>query len=154
MGSTQDIFYFFQISHSCRFVLSTDFKENYWYQIRMPIRTPPPLPPKNRREKSLETVFRYDKVTIGFQKYSWKCVIDPLITLEIQLNFLIWEMWEPWIYELLWLYTNCISVENTTIFNSDRWCGNHYKIGPMLTAWNESLDWNVKNTESKLTAYL
>ncbi len=25
----------------------------------------------------------------------WKCAIDPLITLEIPLNFLIWDVWEP-----------------------------------------------------------
>ncbi len=38
----------------------------------------------------------YNKVTTVFQKYPWKCAVDPLITLEIPLNFFIWHVWEPW----------------------------------------------------------
>ncbi len=31
----------------------------------------------------------------SFPKILWKCAVDPLITLEIPLNFLIWDVWEP-----------------------------------------------------------
>ncbi len=50
----------------------------------------------NKCEKLLEILFTYSKVTTVFQKYPWNCAVDPLITLEISLNFLIWDVWEPW----------------------------------------------------------
>ncbi len=40
-------------------------------------------------------LFTFYKITTVFQKYPWKYAIDPLITLEIPLNFLIWDVWEP-----------------------------------------------------------
>ncbi len=45
--------------------------------------------------KLLEILLAYNKVTTVFQKYPWKCAVDPLITFEIHLNFLILDVWEP-----------------------------------------------------------
>ncbi len=68
---------------------SSIFKENYWYLLKMLHR---PQKYWNKWEKLLEILFKYTKV---FQKYPWKCTVDRLITLEIPLNFLIWDVWEP-----------------------------------------------------------
>ncbi len=58
-------------------------------------------PSWNKWQKLLEILFTYNKVTTVFQKYPWKCAVDPLITLDIPLNLLIWGVWEPWIYNIL-----------------------------------------------------
>ncbi len=42
----------------------------------------------------LEILFTYNQI---FKKYPWKCAVEPLITLEIPMNFLIWDVWEPWL---------------------------------------------------------
>ncbi len=54
----------------------------------------------NKWEKLLEIVFTYNKVIKVFQKDPWKCAVDSLITLEIPLNFPIWNVWEPRIFTI------------------------------------------------------
>ncbi len=68
----------------------------------------------------LEILFMYNKVTTVFQKYPWTCAVDPLITLEIPLNFLIWDVWEPW---------QVVSLNTSNIFElilQTRWFNKHF----------------------------
>ncbi len=79
--------------------------------------------------KLLEILLAYNKVTTVFQKYPWKCAVDPLITLEIPFNFLIWDVWEPCIMgTMLYLDHQEISEEN--------------EIGNVITTL-DSVDWHL-----------
>ncbi len=57
-------------------------------------------------EEVLEILFTYTKVTTVLQKYPWKCTVETLITLEIPLNFHIWEVWKPWTYSTIYSEPN------------------------------------------------
>ncbi len=89
--STQN--FFFSLSKFHTVPSSTVFYENYWYLLRMLLR---PKHFLNKLEKSLEILYTNNKVTTVFQKYLWKCAVYPWITIEIPLNFLIWDVWEHW----------------------------------------------------------